>query len=336
MQGTWPQPIQTPTGAVVYGVAGNSARMMLDEKAGGHWFYRSSHDGDKLARDEAQYRDSWVRDHGDVALVRASIGIRSFFSYGIAAAIITFLIAVVTGAGVVGSLLSGGAGFALGFTYDVMRRVFTRYDLVYAPADENGVPEWGVPFSPVDFRGLWNVNYYGEAANWEKGARGEELVGEVTANLPAGYAIFHDVAVPGSNANADHVVVTPHGIVFVDAKNWNRNDTITPGNAVNNPGGYENPVPTIQFEMNSILDASGLSGVPHAVIVCVTGNTAVESGLVSFNLRTDRGDLLVGYTDLDNLVNVIAMCDERFAENNGHASVDAARALHSVTEPAMQ
>jgi hypothetical protein len=59
-------------------------------------------------------------------------------------------------------------------------------------------------------------------ANWEAGAAGERAVAaELCKLLPAGWRSIHDVHWPGRpQANLDHVVVGPGGIVVVDAKNW--------------------------------------------------------------------------------------------------------------------
>jgi hypothetical protein len=69
-----------------------------------------------------------------------------------------------------------------------------------------------------------------DAAAWRKGARGERLTARLLRPLErAGYTVLHDRALPGSRANADHLVVGPHGIAVVDTKNWAKNTKIVGG-----------------------------------------------------------------------------------------------------------
>ena|SRR5690606_21110573 len=56
---------------------------------------------------------------------------------------------------------------------------------------------------------------------WRKGASGERRVGRVLDSLNRkGVASLHDLAVPGSQANIDHVAVAPSGVFVVDAKRY--------------------------------------------------------------------------------------------------------------------
>lgn len=54
--------------------------------------------------------------------------------------------------------------------------------------------------------------------SWHLGAKGEELTARRLHGLSNEYYVWHDVAVPGSRANLDHVVIGPCGIVNVDSK----------------------------------------------------------------------------------------------------------------------
>ncbi len=59
-----------------------------------------------------------------------------------------------------------------------------------------------------------------------KGARGEEAVARALDRLPAGWHVFHGVALDdsplssGGGADIDHVVVAPHAIFVIETKNW--------------------------------------------------------------------------------------------------------------------
>lgn len=56
------------------------------------------------------------------------------------------------------------------------------------------------------------------AENYEKGAAGEVEVAAALGRLDAGFSVLHDLDIPGSKANVDHVVIGPTGVILVDAK----------------------------------------------------------------------------------------------------------------------
>ncbi len=56
---------------------------------------------------------------------------------------------------------------------------------------------------------------------WAQGAVGEERVAAWLDSLaPSGIVALHDRRIPGTRANIDHIVVTPHGVWVVDAKRY--------------------------------------------------------------------------------------------------------------------
>ncbi len=57
-----------------------------------------------------------------------------------------------------------------------------------------------------------------QADNWERGAEGERMTAAALASLPDSWVVVHDLHVPGSRANVDHVVVGPNGVWVVDSK----------------------------------------------------------------------------------------------------------------------
>ncbi|HLY13318.1 MAG TPA: nuclease-related domain-containing protein [Candidatus Limnocylindrales bacterium] len=54
---------------------------------------------------------------------------------------------------------------------------------------------------------------------WGDGARGEELLGQVLAEMP-GIVVLHDRRMPRTRANIDHIVIGPAGVFVVDAKRY--------------------------------------------------------------------------------------------------------------------
>jgi hypothetical protein len=67
-------------------------------------------------------------------------------------------------------------------------------------------------------REMWGRRQSTEA--WAKGASGEVATGRLLDSLPHGFAVRHDVPMPGSRANIDHVVVGPAGVFTIETKNY--------------------------------------------------------------------------------------------------------------------
>jgi Nuclease-related domain len=59
------------------------------------------------------------------------------------------------------------------------------------------------------------------AVAWRRGAVGERRTGQLLAALERhGWAVLHDLAVPGSRANLDHLVIGPGGVFVIDSKHY--------------------------------------------------------------------------------------------------------------------
>jgi hypothetical protein len=56
---------------------------------------------------------------------------------------------------------------------------------------------------------------------WRRGATGERRTARLLAPLERrGWAILHDLAIPGSAANIDHLVIGPGGVLVIDSKRY--------------------------------------------------------------------------------------------------------------------
>jgi hypothetical protein len=56
---------------------------------------------------------------------------------------------------------------------------------------------------------------------WRRGAVGERRTARLLALLERqGWAVLHDLAIPGSAANIDHLVIGPGGVVVIDTKQY--------------------------------------------------------------------------------------------------------------------
>jgi Nuclease-related domain len=69
---------------------------------------------------------------------------------------------------------------------------------------------WGLRFKPSP-----------DAVAWRQGAAGERRTARLLAPLEhQGWAILHDLAVPGSTANIDHLVIGPGGVFVIDSNQY--------------------------------------------------------------------------------------------------------------------
>ena len=69
---------------------------------------------------------------------------------------------------------------------------------------------WGLRFQPSP-----------DAIAWRRGAAGEQRTARLLSPLERqGWVILHDLTVPGSRANLDHLVIGPGGVFVVDSKQY--------------------------------------------------------------------------------------------------------------------
>jgi Nuclease-related domain len=72
------------------------------------------------------------------------------------------------------------------------------------------VAGWGLRFQPSP-----------EATAWRRGAGGERRTARLLAPLERhGWAVLHDLALPGSRANLDHLAIGPGGVFVIDSKQY--------------------------------------------------------------------------------------------------------------------
>jgi hypothetical protein len=69
---------------------------------------------------------------------------------------------------------------------------------------------WGLRFRPSP-----------DAVAWRRGAAGERRTGRLLGQLERhGWEVLHDLAVPGSRANIDHLAIGPGGVFVIDSKQY--------------------------------------------------------------------------------------------------------------------
>ena len=106
-----------------------------------------------------------------------------------------------------------------------------------------------------------------QSENWAKGAAGERLTGERLLTLSAEFVVLHDLHVPGSRANVDHLVIGPNGVFVVDSKAYTGKLTAGDGTLWRGKYPIRKEVETLSFISGRI--AEHLE-VPVASILCFT------------------------------------------------------------------
>jgi hypothetical protein len=64
----------------------------------------------------------------------------------------------------------------------------------------------------------WHGRPRPDPARWVRGAAGEAATAALLGHLGRRWVVRHDLAVPGSRANLDHVVIGPTGVWVIDSK----------------------------------------------------------------------------------------------------------------------
>jgi hypothetical protein len=85
-------------------------------------------------------------------------------------------------------------------------------------------PRWGLVLGGLAAvaAGCWlRFRPSPDVVAWRRGAAGERRTARLLAPLERqGWAVLHDLAVAGSRANLDHLVIGPGGVFVVDSKQY--------------------------------------------------------------------------------------------------------------------
>jgi len=104
-------------------------------------------------------------------------------------------VAATVGIGAAGGVLGSLLGPWLGLSLSVLAAV---------------TAGWGLRFRPSP-----------AARAWRRGAVGERRTARLLRSLERhGWAVLHDLALPGSRANLDHLVIGPGGVFVIDSKQY--------------------------------------------------------------------------------------------------------------------
>lgn len=114
-------------------------------------------------------------------------------------------------------------------------------------------------------------NLWGRKATtdaWRKGADGEELTARTLARLPVPYVSLHDLRIPGSRANIDHLVIGPSGVFTVETKHYAGDVEVKCGRAQR---GGRSMSSVVEQAAGQAKVASGILGCVVRPIVCIQG-----------------------------------------------------------------
>jgi hypothetical protein len=113
---------------------------------------------------------------------------------------------------------------------------------------------------------------------WQRGAAGERRTARLLDRLTRdGYVVFHDLAVPNSPANVDHLVIGPSGVFVIDSKQWTGSvHQGSDGLAWHNHYRLDRTLETVHWEAEAI---SRILGTRAAALLCVHGAHVHGGGL---------------------------------------------------------
>jgi hypothetical protein len=149
-----------------------------------------------------------------------------------------------------------------------------------ALAAQAGLPGAGLASLTVAALVGWRLRFRPstQARVWQRGAKGEQQTARLLGRLGSeGYVVFHDLAMPDSPANLDHLVVGPSGVFVIDSKQWTGQvHQSADGLIWHNHYRLDRTLATIGWQAKTL---GRLLGVPVAPLVCVHGAHIQHGGL---------------------------------------------------------
>jgi hypothetical protein len=152
--------------------------------------------------------------------------------------------------------------------------------IVQMLAAQAGLPQARLGGLAVAILVAWRLRFRPseQARTWQRGAHGERRTARLLDRLTRdGYVVFHDLAVPGSRANVDHLVIGPSGVFVIDSKQWIGSvHQGGDGLAWHNHYPLNRTLETVRWEAQAI---GRLLGTRTAALLCVHGAHVHGGGL---------------------------------------------------------
>ena len=116
---------------------------------------------------------------------------------------------------------------------------------------------------------------------WRLGSLGEKESARLLEPLESGgYVALHDLRIPGSRANIDHVVVGPNGVWIIETKRWSGKVVIRESKLLRNGRNEARSLEEAHREASVVRAALSAEEVPVRPVLCVHG-AAIEVGWFS-------------------------------------------------------
>jgi hypothetical protein len=149
-----------------------------------------------------------------------------------------------------------------------------------ALAAHTGLPRAGLLGLALAALVAWRLRFRSsqQARSWQRGAHGERHTARLLRRLARdGFVVFHDLAVPDSDANVDHLAIGPTGVFVIDSKQWTGSvHHSADGLAWHNYTPLDRTLATVRWEADSI---GRLLGTPATPLLCVHGAHVQGGGL---------------------------------------------------------
>jgi hypothetical protein len=147
-------------------------------------------------------------------------------------------------------------------------------------ATQVGLPQGGLVGLAVAALVGWRLRFRvsEQARTWQRGAHGERHTARLLDRLTRdGFVVFHDLAVPDSPANVDHLVIGPTGLFVIDSKQWTGSVHQGPdGLAWHNHYRLDRTLETVRWEAETV---GRLLGTRIHPLLCVHGAHVQGGGL---------------------------------------------------------
>jgi hypothetical protein len=121
----------------------------------------------------------------------------------------------------------------------------------------------------------WILRPDPDPERWRRGAAGEVATAVLLTRLPRRFVVLHDLRIPGSRANVDHLVIGPTGVWVVDSKSYRARIRVRRGAAW--AGEHQVPTAAAGWEAGQV---ARLVGLPVGAMVAVHGEGLRRRGIV--------------------------------------------------------
>jgi hypothetical protein len=127
------------------------------------------------------------------------------------------------------------------------------------------------PAAAVGLAWLLRFRPSADTLAWRHGVEGERRTARLLAPLERhGYQVFHDLAVPGSAANVDYMVVGPTGVYVIDSKRYRGHMRYTGGRLWHGGRTLDRTLQTLWWEATQVAETLAFGPDLHVYpVLCV-------------------------------------------------------------------